>query len=226
MNGEKASTWKHIREIDWIGTFLLTAGLVLLMLGMSWGGPYPWSSGRVIGLIVSGGVTLVAFVLYECFVTIKFPIIPMKLFLDVRGFTCVVAISALTGCIQQSIFIIWPSQAQYIFGSTASNWEEVAWMASISGFGSWAGIVFIGPLFHLVKRLRYQILVGSIIMTSFLGAMISINYTDRASAIAFCFLTVFPMGWGEIFTMLMVQYIVFPSDMGVGFGEWFPLVPS
>jgi hypothetical protein len=157
--------------------------------------------------------------LYECFFNIKYPIIPMKLFLDVRGFSCVVAISAFTGCIQQCLFIIWPSQVQFIFGSTATSWEQTAWMASVCGFGSWAGIIMIGPLFHILKHLRLQLLVGSIFMTAFLGAMASITYTDRASAIAFCFLSSFPQGWGEIFTMLMVQYIVSETNLGIAFGK-------
>ena len=190
------------------------------MLGISWGGqPYPWSSGRVLGLLIPGGVVLIAFVLYEVYGEVKRPIIPMRLFADVRGFSCVVIISAITGCIQMAAFILWPSQVHYIFGSTSSGWEETAWVSCVVDMGSWAGIMMIGPLYHAVKHLRYQLLVGSVWMTAFLGAMSTITYTSRASAIAFAFLASFPMGWGEIFTMLMVQYIVSERDLGVAFGK-------
>jgi hypothetical protein len=49
--------------------------------------------------------------------------------------------------------------------------------------------------------------------------MSTINYAHRGAAVAFAFLAVFPMGWGEIFTMLMVQYIVSDRDLGVAFGK-------
>jgi hypothetical protein len=201
--------------------FLLAAGIVLFLLGISWGGqPYPWNSGLVLGLLISGAVTLVLFVLYEVFGKVASPIIPMHLFKDIRGFSCVVIISAITGCLQTAAFIVWPSQVQYIFGSTSTGWQDTAWMSSVVNFASWAGIICIGPLFHLLKHLRFQLLFGSIWMTCFLGAMSTISVTDKGSAIAFSFLAMFPVGWGEIFTMLMVQYIVADRELGVAFGEY------
>ncbi|POR38188.1 Uncharacterized protein TPAR_01617 [Tolypocladium paradoxum] len=217
LHGTKVSRLQELAHIDYIGTFLLVAGLVLFLLGVSWGGPYSWSSARVLGLLITGAGVLVIFVLYETYAKIRHPIFPMHFFRDVRGFTCVVIISAITGCLQTAAFILWPSQVLYIFGSTTEGWETVAWMSSVVNFGAWAGIIVIGPLYHIIKHLRTQLLVGSIFMTAFLGAMASINYTNKSSAIAFAFLSTFPMGWGEIFTMLMVQYIVPETSLGVGF---------
>lgn len=201
--------------------FLLAAGLVLFLLGISWGGqPYAWNSGLVLGLLISGAVTLIAYVLYEVYGKVTNPIIPMHLFKDIRGFGCVVIISAITGCLQTAAFIVWPSQVAYIFGSTSTGWQQTAWMSAVVNFASWVGIILIGPLYHVLRHLRTQLLVGSIWMTAFLGAMSCITYSNRGSAIAFAFLAVFPMGWGEIFTMLMVQYIVSDRDLGVAFGNY------
>lgn len=199
--------------------FLLVAGLVLFLLGISWGGqPYPWDSGLVLGLLISGAVTLIIFVLYEIYGNLSTPIIPMHLFKDFRGFSCVVIISGITGCLQTAAFIVWPSQVTYIFGSSSSGWEQTAWMSSVVNFAIWGGIMLLGPLYHIVKHLRLQLIVCSVWMTAFLGAMSTINYENRDSAIAFAFLALFPVGWGEIFTMLMVQYIVSDRDLGVAFG--------
>lgn len=200
--------------------FLLAAGLVLFLLGISWGGqPYAWDSGLVLGLLISGAVTLIIFVLYEVYGNITTPIIPMHLFKDFRSFGCVVIISAITGCLQTAAFIVWPSQVTYIFGSSSSGWEETAWISSVVNFAIWGGIILIGPLYHILKHLRLQLIVGSIWMTAFLGAMSAINYAHRDSSIAFAFLALFPVGWGEVFTMLMVQYIVSDRDLGVAFGK-------
>lgn len=220
LHGTAPSRRSRLATVDWVGSFLLVAGLALFLLGISWGGqPFPWSSGRVLGLIVPGAVCCIAFVLYEIYGGAKYPIIPMHFFKDVRGYTCIVIISAITGCLQTAAFILWPSQVTYIFGSTTSGWEETAWMSTTVNLAAWAGIITVGPLFHVIKHLRLQLVVGSAWMTAFLAAMAFISYTNKASAIAFAFLAVFPIGWGEVMTMLMVQYIVPEHDLGVAFGE-------
>lgn len=54
-----------LRKIDYGGAFLVTAGLVLFILGIQMGGnTYPWKSSKVLGQIVTGGLVLIGFVLY------------------------------------------------------------------------------------------------------------------------------------------------------------------
>ncbi|KAF5713270.1 trichothecene efflux pump [Fusarium globosum] len=218
LHGTSISRKAELATIDWLGTFLLVSGLVLFLLGIAWGGqPYKWTSGRVLGLLIPGAVLSISFVLYEVYGNPAKPIVPMKFFKDVRGYTCVVIISAITGCLQTALFILWPSQVAYIFGSTTNGWEETAWMSSVVNFAAWAGIIIVGPLFHVIKHLRLQLVVGSAWMTAFLAAMSTITYSNKGSAIAFAFLSTFPIGWGEVMTMLMVQYIVPERDLGVAF---------
>ncbi|GAN11365.1 drug:H+ antiporter [Mucor ambiguus] len=66
-----------ISEIDLVGSLLLVAGLFLvllpLILATSWGG---WNSSRIIGCLVSGGVTWLLFGFWEWKVASK-PIIPL-----------------------------------------------------------------------------------------------------------------------------------------------------
>lgn len=51
--------------MDFGGIVLFSGGLILFLLGLSWGGGlYPWNSAHVIATIVVGIVTLIAFVLY------------------------------------------------------------------------------------------------------------------------------------------------------------------
>ena len=54
-----------IKMLDLGGTVLFVGGLILFLIGISWGGTqYPWKSGHVIGMILGGAATLVIFVLY------------------------------------------------------------------------------------------------------------------------------------------------------------------
>lgn len=70
-----------MKDFDYIGFFLFSGGLIVFLLGLSWGGTvYPWKSAHVIGGLAVGGVVLIAFVLYEVYMPLVDPLIPMHLF--------------------------------------------------------------------------------------------------------------------------------------------------
>ncbi|CAN9097040.1 unnamed protein product [Alternaria alternata] len=218
LHGKRSSKLAELKKVDWMGVGLLVAGLALFLLGISWGGPaQPWSSPRILGLLLSGAAAIVAFVLYEVFLPPAQPIVPMYFFRDMRGFTCLEVISATYGIINIALFVMWPQQVVYIFGSTVSSWEETAWLSMTAAFGLWGGIVILGPLMSWIGHIRYQILISSIWMTAFLGAMASITVEDKARAIAFSFLAGWTIGWGEVIAAIVVQYVVSDQDLGVAF---------
>ncbi|KAF2646766.1 fungal trichothecene efflux pump [Massarina eburnea CBS 473.64] len=218
LHGKKSKKMDELKKIDFLGVFLLTAGLALFLLGISWGGPtVPWSSPKILGLLISGAIATVSFISYEVFLTPVQPIIPMRFFRDLRGFTCLEVISATYGIMNIALFVMWPQQVTYIFGSTVSTWQEAAWLSTTASFGLWGGIVFLGPLMHWIKHIRYQILVSSIWMTAFLGAMASITVENKSQAIAFSFLAGLTIGWGEVIAAIIVQYVVSDQDTGVAF---------
>jgi hypothetical protein len=222
MHGKSINRWTVTKQQDFIGIFLLVSGLTLFLLGVSWGGTnakLTWNSAQILGLLISGFIACVSFILYECFATIKYPIIPMRLFKDFRGFGVINIVSAITGCINVALFIMWPSQVIRLFGSSNTGWEQTAWMSCTINFGCWAGIILFGPLFSVVKHIRYQILFGMVYLAVFLGVMSTINREHKGAAIAISFLSCLPVGWGEVITMLLVQYVVKDEDLGIGFGK-------
>jgi MFS family permease len=63
---------QYIKDFDYVGASLATLGLLLFLMGLSWGGTtYPWKSAHVITTVVIGFFTLVAFILYEVYVPLK-----------------------------------------------------------------------------------------------------------------------------------------------------------
>jgi EmrB/QacA subfamily drug resistance transporter len=67
------------RPIDYLGTALLTASVTPLLLALTWGGDqYAWGSTQVVGLLVGGGILLVAFLVWEG--RAADPILPLRLF--------------------------------------------------------------------------------------------------------------------------------------------------
>lgn len=62
--------WAKLKIIDYPGIFLLTSGLVLLLLAMTFGsgGEFPWHSGAVISCFVLGGLLTIGFGVWNfCF---------------------------------------------------------------------------------------------------------------------------------------------------------------
>lgn len=69
-----------IKEIDYIGIFLWTLGVVLFLLGISWGGgQYPWKSAAVISTLVIGGVGILAFFVWEAKGNVTSPLLSLAI---------------------------------------------------------------------------------------------------------------------------------------------------
>ena len=59
---EKLSLAQQFLRMDPIGTLIFVPSIVCLVLALQWGGSeYPWSSGKIVGLLVTCGVLFVAF---------------------------------------------------------------------------------------------------------------------------------------------------------------------
>mmetsp|Transcript_3383 Transcript_3383/g.3761 ORF Transcript_3383/g.3761 Transcript_3383/m.3761 type:complete len:627 (-) Transcript_3383:211-2091(-) len=71
----KGNLKEKLARIDYLGVFLLTSGLVLVLLGLTFGGvDFAWRSAAIILLFVLGGLILIAFCIYN-FKISKNPII-------------------------------------------------------------------------------------------------------------------------------------------------------
>ena len=74
----------------------------------------PWSSAHILGLLISGGILLVVFGLWEAYSGTPNALVPMRFFKDVRGFTMLFIISSVSGTVYITTAIIWPSQVAYV----------------------------------------------------------------------------------------------------------------
>jgi len=76
-----ASKAYWVKNFDYFGTFLFAAGIVLFLMGLSWGGSvYPWVSAPTLSAIVIGFLLLIVFALWEIYAPLKEPLIPIHLF--------------------------------------------------------------------------------------------------------------------------------------------------
>lgn len=81
MKYKNRSKMQQFKDFDFVGCILFTAGLLLFVMGLSWGGSlYAWKSPHVIATIIVGTLCLVTFTLWEIYAPLKEPLVPMHLF--------------------------------------------------------------------------------------------------------------------------------------------------
>ena len=107
------------RRIDYLGAATLVAGVVPLLLALSWGGnDYPWSSPTILGLFAIAAVMLVTFVWIES--RAAEPIIPLSLFGNRIVSVSVLALMLMAiGMFGTILFI--PLFIQGVIGTTATQ---------------------------------------------------------------------------------------------------------
>lgn len=67
-----SSLSSKLKRIDYIGTLLEVAMVVVLLLALNWGGEkYAWNSAPIIGCFVASAVCLIAFCVVEGWVAIE-----------------------------------------------------------------------------------------------------------------------------------------------------------
>src|SRR5437016_2710753 len=108
----------RLRDIDWVGTGLLFAGLTPLLIALSMTRDHAWLSTPVMGLLVVAAVALVAFYFIER--RVEHPVVPFDLFKrNVFAVPAVISFFSGIGMFGPVIFV--PLLYQGVLGVSATN---------------------------------------------------------------------------------------------------------
>jgi MFS family permease len=132
---QNRSRMEQLKRLDIVGLLLFIGGLILFLMGLSWGGQsYPWKSAHVIATIVVGFAALVAFVLYDTYAHRGDPLLPMHLFKS-RGYLAMVMTGMVGSCVYYSMNVLWPQQIAFLFPGTPEHngWLAVSFQIRPSG---------------------------------------------------------------------------------------------
>ncbi|KAF2439291.1 MFS general substrate transporter [Karstenula rhodostoma CBS 690.94] len=194
-HGQQASVVEYVKKFDYVGTTLYTGGLLIFMMGLSWGGSvYPWASASVIATIVLGFIALVAFVLWECFVDLKEPLVPMHIFSN-YSWNASVLLTGLGASVYYAFAIVWPSMVAVLYsdgGVMAS-----AALSSFVGLFITIGQIVGGFAGKKIGHLKWQCVIGITLGAICFGSMATCGVGTKARASALVGVGVFFIGWTE-----------------------------
>ncbi|KAJ5152785.1 uncharacterized protein N7482_009263 [Penicillium canariense] len=211
----QTSRLDELKSFDYLGFVLYAGGLILILLGLSWGGnSYAWSSAHVVGVLVVGFIALAVFVIYEIFVPLSQPLLPMSL-LKNRGYSATVCSALVGNMVYFSMSLLWPEAIALLF---TTETIEAGWLSISTGTGVILGEIAGGALMKTIGHTKLQLIVTTILITAFSGALAAINQHRQAYGIAFTAIGGFAVGYLELITLIMCPLYCKPEDIGLASG--------
>ncbi|KAJ9151105.1 MFS general substrate transporter [Coniochaeta hoffmannii] len=173
-----------IKEIDYVGLLLFTAGCLFILLALNWGGGlHPWKSSWVIAPLVVGFVCFIALGFWEAYMPLEYPILPPHLFVQWRKFTSFLVVCFVAGMLYYSMNVIWPRQSGLLWVPADKPIIRGVY-ANLISFGTIiAGWYCVGVM-PWIKHERWQLIVFMILQTALIGSLASVGINDKAQAIA------------------------------------------
>jgi EmrB/QacA subfamily drug resistance transporter len=176
---------KHGQGFDALGAILVTGGLATLVLGITQGQDWGWSSGRTIGVFAVSAVLLAAFVAWES--RVKDPLVPFSIFRlqtltasNVAGFalgTMLFAMFLMLTLYMQQVLGYSPIETGFAYlavAGTAVVWANVAAVA-VNRVGVKPALVFGMSLMTIGLLYFTQVSVGGSYWTELLPGFLIIG---------------------------------------------------
>ncbi|EPE10880.1 trichothecene efflux pump [Ophiostoma piceae UAMH 11346] len=194
---------KYLREFDYTGTVLYTGGLLILMMGLNWGGSlYPWKSAAVISTITIGALSLVAFGCWEALVQHKEPLVPVHLFRN-RAWNSATVLSGIGASMYYAFAIVWPTMCGLMW-AREDDPMYAPWLSTFVGMFIVAGEIVGGILASHIRHLKWQCLLGALLGGLFFAVTTTCSPETKVRACVLVSLGVFFLGWMESLSISLV----------------------
>lgn len=207
--------WQEVKALDYGGLALYFAGLILVLVGFTWAqGTYPWKNAHVLASLIVGVVTLVCFAIYEVYMPLKQPLLPVKLFKHPNITACIFVGSTMQ-MVWLALNVFWPLQIGALF---TTNEITIGILSCTTGIALAAGELVFAPLFRALGYLKWQLVIACLMTAAFGTAMAAVTYKSEQMAIAFTVLAGLAVGWIELVTIVITGLVAPPNDIGVAQG--------
>ncbi|NDZ79804.1 MFS transporter [Streptomyces sp. SID10853] len=198
-------------RIDYLGTALLTIGIVSIVLVTTWGGSqYAWGSAIIMELIFIGVAALIGFVFWET--KAAEPIVPLHIFRN-RNFSLMSIIGFLTGFVMFGAMLFLPLFQQSVQGASATN-SGLLLMPML--LAMMAVSLVAGRVTTNTGKYKVFPIAGGALMVVGLYLLSTMDvHTTRLTTGVYMAVVGAGMGFLMQITMLVAQNSVEMKDMGV-----------
>ncbi|KAH7162102.1 fungal trichothecene efflux pump [Dactylonectria estremocensis] len=212
---ERKTKRQMLKDLDYVGIFLWTAGLTLFLMGVSWGGKmYPWRSAATISSLVIGALLLIALFCWEAFANLKYPAIPVKFFAN-RGFMALVCCATVASMFYYSAVLLWPQQVQALFTKDVTY---AGWLSTTVASSTALGQIVAGIIVRWGGNVRYWLIFSTFAMVGFVAALASLTPADKNTGIALTILGPFFVGFIELASLALAPLFCAAQDIGLASG--------
>ncbi|TLD18252.1 Neutral ceramidase B [Venturia nashicola] len=206
---------KALRELDWTGIALYSIGMVLLLMGIAFGGKtFPWKSAGVIVNIILGLLAFIGLGFWE-WKGARNPFFAHEIFTGQSSrFPIVLGITFVAGMSSYAANAFWTQESQAMFFSDPDKIGLSSLPIGIGGaIGGFLGGMLLGKG-HFFKA-NYMLLYGATIK---IGADIMLTYVTPDTltlALVAGFFAMFGMGIVLVGTIVIVQLSCQDSHIGL-----------
>ena len=199
--------------MDWLGAITISAGTVMFLLGLEFGGvTFPWSSPKVICLLVFGVLTMGIFMLIQWKLSPR-PIVPLQMFTNRNNICAILVCVCHSLCYMAGMYYI-PLYYQAGLGYTPIFSGVLFLIVAVpSTIALMAGGIYVSKTgkYTLMMRLGFPMLV--------LAHGLFINFTPyRSYPRIALFSIIWSCGISTLFQgpLIALQANLDPKDMGMG----------
>ncbi|PQE27754.1 Major facilitator superfamily domain general substrate transporter protein [Rutstroemia sp. NJR-2017a BVV2] len=213
VHNPRTKLWDGIRAIDWLGTFLILGAVLMLLLGLQYGGvSYPWDSAIVICLLVFAVVTFAIFFLVEWKVA-KYPLIPLRLFKR-RDRLAVLGVASTHGFAFVAAAYFLPFYFQNVLGATPIH--SAVWFLPLALV--LASLSIITGTFIMKTGIYLELIyIGLALATLGFGLLIDLPaYLSWPRIVIFQIIAGLGLGPNFQAPLIAMQSKVTPSDTAAG----------
>lgn len=169
---------------------------MVFLTGLNWGGGiHPWGSAHVVATVVLGLVALVAFVLWETFMKLKEPLMPIDLFTN-KAWNISTIITGVGASMFYAFAVVWPRMVSELY-TRPGHATEAALLASLQALAITIGEIMSGFLSKWIGYVKWQITISLVIAGILFASMATCTPDTRTLAACLIFFGNWAVGYAE-----------------------------
>lgn len=206
---------QRLLRLDWVGVVLMTMGIVLTLMGLSFGGrQFGWGEVGTLTPFITGVSSLIALGLWE-WKGAKHPFFAHELFVGKgRTFTLMLAVTFIGGMSLYTAMAFWTQQCQGMFTTDPIT---IGLSAVPGGFGGAVGGFLGGFLIGKFKWLKIPVVLVAANCMKLIADVVFTTFTPNTFplALGMGFLAMFGMGLSLVALIVGVQLCCEDKNIGL-----------